>query len=155
MLYTVFHFKSLKIVLGQKDDNTFVGYSVDTKYPEYYSRPLIRGTQKQIVELIHYLYTQRLMTAYNCEGYEWSSIVDYSNDQFDTCVRDWVHYVLNTYIFYTFGIQFDYKYMEECYEDCFGNQLVDYYLADDLDITPVSYWEPIPRRRKNAAAGRY
>lgn len=147
-MYTVFKFKSLKIVLAKNKDNQYLGYSVDTKYPEY-SKPLIRGNTQQIVELIHYLYTQRLLTAYNCEGYEWSSIVDYSNAQFDTCVRDWAHYVLNTYVFYPFGIQFDYKWVEEIYEDCFGNQLVDYSLADGLDITPVSYWEPVPRKRRN------
>lgn len=49
MLYKVFNFEGLKIVLGKIDDNKYIGYSVDPKYLTY-SRPIIRGSAKEVVD---------------------------------------------------------------------------------------------------------
>lgn len=104
----VFHFKSLKLVLGKTSTNQYIGYSVDTKYPEY-SRTIMRGSAKEIVEECIYLYKARLLTAYNCESYEGSPYgIDHSN--FDIEVRDWVEYVLNRYLFSPFNMGYEHTY---------------------------------------------
>lgn len=109
MIYKVFHFKSLKIVLGKTGDNKYLGYSVDPKYP-IYNRPIIRGSAKEVVEVCIYLYKARLLTAYHCEGYKWSSLEDYAEDEFDKAVKDWVHYVLNSYLFDKFKLCYEHNY---------------------------------------------
>lgn len=109
MIYKVFNFKSLKIALA-KTANGFVGYSVDTKYPEY-CRPLIRGSAKEVVEVCIYLYQARLLTAYNCEGYEVPSCTAFDINS-DTDVRDWVEYIINRYLLATFDICYEHRYKE-------------------------------------------
>lgn len=109
MLYKVFNFKSLKIVLGKTDNNEYIGYSVDTKYPEY-SRAIIRGSAKEIVEVCIYLYKSRLLTAYNCENYEWDIYGNYAGMFLEDAADDWVAYVLNRYLFEVFNIQYEHHY---------------------------------------------
>lgn len=49
MEYTVFNYKSLKIVLGNIDDNKYVGFLVDPKDLTH-SRPIIRASAKEVVD---------------------------------------------------------------------------------------------------------
>lgn len=108
MVYKVFKFKSLKIVLG-KTDNGYIGYSVDTKYPEY-NRAIIRGSEKEIVEICIYLYKTRLLTAYNCEGYDWDIYGNYAGMFLEDAADSWVEYVLNRYLFGAFNMSYEYHY---------------------------------------------
>lgn len=108
MIYKVFNFKSLKIALA-KTANGFVGYSVDTKYPEY-RRPLIRGSAQEVVEVCIYLYRARLLTAYNCENYDWDIYGNYAGMFLEDAADDWVKYVLNTYLFSTFNMYYKHHY---------------------------------------------
>lgn len=109
MLYNVFHFKSLKIVLAKTGTDTFVGYAIDSKYPEY-SRPLIKGSTKEVVEVCIYLYRSRLLTAYNCDGYDWDIYGNYADMSLEDSADCWVKYVLNTYLFSTFSIYYKHHY---------------------------------------------
>lgn len=137
MIYKVFHFKSLKIVLGKTGDQ-YIGYSVDTKYPEY-SRATIRGSARDVVEVCIYLYKSRLLTAYNCENYEWSLYgIDHSN--FDIEVRDWVEYVLNRYLFGKFNMYYEHIYRVVNYSYIATDDTscsLDDYMEDGITI---KYW---------------
>lgn len=136
-LYKVFNFKSLKIVLAKTGTDTFIGYSVDTKYPEY-SRSIIRGSTKEVIEVCIYLYQSRLLAAYNCEGYEVPSDCFDIND--DVAVRDWVSYVLNRYLFGTFRVYYEYTYKKIPY-----TYIADYGTPCSLydcieDGIAINYW---------------
>jgi hypothetical protein len=137
MEYKVFNFKSLKIVLGKTGTNSFVGYSVDTKYPGF-SRPIIRGSAREVVEVCIYLYTQRLLVAYNCEWYEVPS--EEFNINNDADVKSWVEYVLNRYFFSTFRMYYEHRYIKQDYvyvaDDGTMCSLVDY----DEDGITIKYW---------------
>lgn len=106
--YKVFTFKSLKIVLG-KTGTDYVGYARDTKYPEF-NRAIIRGSDREVVEVCTYLYKTRLLAAINCEGYEVPSYSFDINDYVE--VRDWVSYVTNRYLFSTFRMYYEHSYQE-------------------------------------------
>lgn len=118
MEYKVFHFRSLKIVLGKTGTDSYVGYSRDTKYPDF-NTPLIRGSVQEVVEVCIYLYKARLLAAINCEGYEVPSYSFDINDDIE--IRDWVSYVLNRYLFSTFRMYYEHSYKEIQYD----------YIADD------------------------
>lgn len=136
MLYQVFHFKTLKIVLGKTGTDMYIGYSIDTKYP-IYSRPIIRGSIKEVVEVCIYLYTKRLLTAINCENYIVPS--EEFNSNSDDDIQEWVEYVLNRYLFNTFRI---------LYVHCISLNTCSYFADDstnliayDEDGISILHWE--------------
>lgn len=138
MIYKVFHFKSLKIVLGKTGDQ-YIGYSVDTKYPEY-SRAIIRGSEKEVVEICIYLYKSRLLTAYYCENYEWPACEGIDHNRLDEEVNDWVDYVLNRYLLERFDMYFEYKHRVVNYSYIASDGTpcsLDDYMEDGITI---KYW---------------
>jgi hypothetical protein len=127
----------MKIVLGKTGIDSFVGYSRDTKYPDF-NTPLIRGSAQEVVEICIYLYRARLLAAINCEGYE---VPSYSFDiNSDVEVDDWVSYVLNRYCFSTFRMYYEHRYIKQDYvyvaDDGTMCSLVDY----DEDGITIKYW---------------
>lgn len=129
MEYKVFNFKSLKIVLGKTGTDSYIGYSVDTKYPEF-SRPIIRGSVHEVIEVCIYLYKTRLLAAINCEGYEVPSPYFNINDGDE--VNDWVEYVLNRYLFGKFKIM--------CVH-CISLSTCPYFADDDNPCNLIYYDE--------------
>ena len=109
MIFKVFKFKSLKLVIAKISDEVYIGYSVDPKYPEY-SRAIIRGSAKEVVETCIYLYKSRLLTAYNCEGYTWDIYGNYAGMPLEDSANDWVSYVLNRYLLSTFNMCYEQSY---------------------------------------------
>lgn len=134
--YKVFNFKSLKIVLGKTDDNQYIGYSVDPKYPVY-NRAIIRGSEKEIVEECIYLYKSRLLTAYNCEGYDWDIYGNYAGMCLEDAADNWVEYVLNRYLFEVFDMYYEvaYRVVNYSYIATDGTQCsLDDYIEDGITI---------------------
>lgn len=136
MLYNKINFKSLKIVLGSHGNYTWIAYSRDHKYPVF--NRVIKGSIEEVLGNLVYLFEARLQCAENCEGYSWN--------EYDS-VQEWAEYVLNRYLLSALALGYENTRIP----------IPDVPYLDYIDgPIKVTYWEPVPpRRRKNAAAGRY
>lgn len=135
MLYSKINFKSLKIVLGNPGNDTWIAYSRDSKYPVF--NRVVKGSIEEIMSTLVYLFEARLQCAENCEGYSWN--------EYDS-VQEWTEYVLNRYLLGTLGLGYE------------NTQIVvpNVPYLDYMDgPIKVTYWEEkSPRIRRNALAGR-
>lgn len=126
-------------VLGTHDNGTWIAYTRDTKYPVF--NRVIKGSTEEVLSHLVYIFEARLKCASNCEAYSWN--------EYDS-VQEWAEYVLNRYLLSTLGIGYENTHTQILVP---GVPYLDYM---DGPIKVTQYWEPVlPRKRKNAAAGRY